>query len=138
MANIYLLHRVMEIVTFTRVVMATLRCVSARGLIFKSNCVYIQILPGGGVKCISAQYLGEKASELLVLYEDSTLRIFSIKNATCTSTISVQRQIGESICMDISPDQSRILIGSAGGQLCVVSIDSQVSFFCVKYSSWSN
>ena len=40
-----------------------------------------------------------------------------------TANLSVQRQIGESVCMDVSPDKSRILIGSSSGQLCVVSID---------------
>ena len=41
-----------------------------------------------------------------------------------TSSVSCQRKIGESICMDISPDRSSVVIGSASGQLCVVSIDS--------------
>ena len=78
------------------------------------------------MKCVGAEFLGEKGSELLVLYEDSSIRVFSIKNAVCTSTLSIQRQIGESICMDLSADKSRLLVGSASGQLCLVSIDAQV------------
>lgn len=35
-----------------------------------------KILPGGGVKVVAAEFLGDKGSELLVLYEDSTLRVF--------------------------------------------------------------
>ena len=75
-----------------------------------------------GVKCITSSYLNS-GRNVLILYEDASLRVFDLKTCECKSTLSLQNRIDEAICCDVSNDGKTVLVGSSTGQICVLNID---------------
>jgi len=83
-----------------------------------------KILVGStGVRCISAEFLAS-GKEVIVLYQDSSLRIFDIKSTNMVSSLSLRTQLGEAICFDLTNDNKTILVGSSSGHISVVNCDS--------------
>ena len=82
-----------------------------------------KILAGpAGIKCLTSDYLNS-GRNVLILYEDASLRIFDLKTCECKSTLSIGNRIEEAICMDITNDGKTVLVGSSTGQICVLNID---------------
>jgi len=86
-----------------------------------------QILAGpAGIKCLTSHYLNS-GRNVLILYEDASLRIFDLKTCECKSTLSIGHRIEEAICMDITTDGKTVLVGSSTGQICVLNIDESMN-----------
>ena len=79
-----------------------------------------------GIKCLTSHYLNS-GRNVLILYEDASLRIFDLKTCECKSTLSIGHRIEEAICMDITTDGKTVLVGSSTGQICVLNIDESMN-----------
>jgi len=86
-----------------------------------------QLLAGpAGIKCLTSHYLNS-GRNVLILYEDASLRIFDLKTCECKSSLSIQNRIQEAICCDMSNDGKTVLVGSSTGQICVLNIDESLN-----------